>query len=116
MISKDIITTPEVLIININRKNPKNNTISFNYPEEFSGKEVINNDNKYNLPDYELTTVIKKDICNSSKYLAFYKSFIDNNWYSYNNQKIELIYKLNYKSFIIDNKNACLLIFTKKKK
>ena len=115
MISKDIITTSEILIININRKNEKNNIISFNYPKEFSGKKVINNDSIYDLPDYELTTVIKKDKNNNSKYHGFYKSFIDNNWYSYNNEKIELIPKSNYTSYILDSRNACLLIFTKKK-
>ena len=92
ILSKDIITTSEVLIININRKNDKNNTISFNYPEEFSGNKIINKDNNYNLPDYELTTVIKRDIRNYEyKFLLYYKSFIDNNWYLYNNEKIELI-------------------------
>ena len=112
-VSKDIITTSVVLIVNINRKNDKHNKISFKYPPEFNGKKIINN--KYDLPDYELTTVIKKDNNNNMEYSVFYKSFIDNNWYSYNNKKIVSIQN-NYKNYIFDEKNACVLIYTKKNK
>ena len=114
IVSKDIVTTSEVLILNINRKNDINNIISFNYPEEFSGKKIINSDDKYNLPDYELTSVIlkKKDSLCDVKYKLFYKNFIDNNWYSYNNEEIILVQ--NYKNYIFDDKNACVLIYTKK--
>ena len=110
LVVKDIITTPEIVIININRKNDKNNTISFRYPPEFEGKKVINE--QFNLPNYELTTVIIKNNNYNYGYCVFYKSFIDNNWYSYNNEKIELVQ--NYKNCVFDDKNACVLFYTKK--
>ena len=44
--------------MNINRDKDPNNNISFIFPEIFEGRKIINN--KLNLPNYELTTVIKK--------------------------------------------------------
>ena len=97
------------MIININRKKDKNNTVSFKYPIEFNAKEVIKNV-QVNLPNYELTAVIKKVNENNLEYCSFYKSFIDKNWYVYNNKKNELV-KNNYQNFILDEKNACILIY-----
>ena len=110
LVVKDILSTPDIVIININRKNDKNNTISFKYPPAFNGNNVIND--QINLPNYELTTVIKKSNNNNFDYCTFYKSFTDNNWYSYNNEKIESVQ--NYQNYIFDEKNACVLIYIKK--
>ena len=41
LVSRNILTTPEILIVNINRKKDKNNIISFKYPLKFSGKKII---------------------------------------------------------------------------
>jgi hypothetical protein len=114
-ISKDLYSSSAVLIININRDKDPNNAVSFEYPEEFDGKKVINE--KINLPIYELTTVIKKSNNNNNfnnfEYKCFYKSFIDKKWYSFNNQRIESI-ENNNKNNILDCKNICGLIYENK--
>ena len=112
-VNKVLYTSSGVLIININRDKDANNTIYFRYPENFEGQKIINN--KLNLPKYELTTVIKKtnnNNFNNLEYIAYFKSFIDQKWYSYNNQTIESI-ENNYKNIIFDEKNTCVLIYTK---
>ena len=112
LLSKDIITTPQVLIVNINRNNDKANKISFKYPLQFSGKNIINKD--YDLPDYELTCVIRKvNNNNNMEYHLFYKCFVDNSWYGYNNTKI-ISFQDNYQKYISDDKNTCVIIYTKK--
>ena len=113
IVNKDIFTSTEILIMNINRDKDPNNNISFIFPEIFEGRKIINNE--LNLPNYELTTVIKKvkNNLNNFEYIYFFKSFIDKKWYSFNNQRIELIGN-NYKNDIFDFKNTCILIYNKK--
>ena len=107
---KDIYTSSGVLIININREKDPNNKIYFRYPEFFDGQKMIN----AGMPNYQLTTVIKKirNYNNNFEYIAFYQNIIDKCWYSFNNQRIELIQD-NYKNHIIDDKNTILLIYKK---
>jgi hypothetical protein len=108
---KDVYTSSPVLIININREKDPNNKIYFRYPEFFDGKKMIN----AGMPNYQLTTVIKKIRNynnNNFEYVAFYQNYIDKRWYSFNNQRIELIQD-NYKNYIIDDKDTILLIYTK---
>ena len=82
----------------------------FTYPMHFNGKKIINSDAP--TQNYELTTVIKKVINNNDvMFVAYCKSFIDNKWYIYNNNNIEI---LNDLKDLIDDKRACLLIYTGK--
>ena len=111
LVSRNILTTSEILIVNINRKKDKNNTISFNYPLEFSGKKIIMEKNQ--SFDYELIAIIKLDNHNNNReYSSIYKSFIDKKWYKYNNTKIELVQ--NNQNIIFDDKNTSVLIYKKK--
>ncbi len=109
IVAKDFRCTAEVLIINIDRKKDPHYRISFKYPEQFDIQNIIKQ--QMDISDYRLTTVIKRD---NDSYIAFYKNCIDKKWYSYNNEKIELVD--DYKDVIIDDKNACILIYTGKKK
>ena len=95
--------------INIDRKKDPNNKISFQYPEKFDIQKIIQT--PMEISDYFLTTVIKKD---NDNYIAFCWNCIDKQWYAYNNEKINLIN--NYKSYIFDDKKACILIYTGNKK
>ena len=114
LVNKDIYSTSEVIIFNINREKDKNNAISFKYPETFNGKKIINN--IIELPDYELKIVIKKykNKNNNMEYISFYKNFIDNlwYWYFYKNDKIKLVPN-ECKKYIFDEKNTVVLIYTK---
>ena len=110
-IFKDIYSTSVEIIININRKKDPNNSIYFKYPEVFDGKKIISD--KINLPNYELTTVIK-NVKNNMEYILYFKSFINKKWYSFNNEKIELIQN-DYEKDILDEKNVCILIYSQKK-
>ena len=106
---KDIYSTTEIIIFNIIRKNNQSYEISFNYPEQFDGKEVINKD--IELPYYQLISVIKKIKNNEIlEFVEYMKSFINNQWYIYDKSNIEL---LQNKNDIFDDKNACLLIYCK---
>ena len=107
---KNIHSTSSVIIININRKKDPSNSIYFKYPEIFDGKKIINN--HINLPKYELNTIIKNIKNNNKEYIAYFKSFVNKKWYSFNNQKIELI-ENDYKKYILDEKNVSLLIYSK---
>jgi hypothetical protein len=113
-VSQLIYLTSEILIFNINRDKDPNNIKHFKYPMFFDGNKVINKD--FPLPNYELTTVIKKAVNNNKVMFAAYcKNFIDGKWYiyySYNNN-IEI---LNNQNELIDDKRACLLIYTGKNK
>ena len=102
-VGKDIFSTTTIVIININREKDPNNNINFDYPEEFDGKKVIND--SFELPKYELINVIKKEY---NEYISYYKSFINNQWYAFNNKKIS---SLENKNIIYDKKNTCLLIY-----
>ena len=111
---KDIYSFSVVLIININREKDPNNNILFKYPENFDGNKIINN-KIIKMPNYELITIIKKvknNNCNNFEYISYYKNFIDKCWYSYNNQKKEILNN-DYKNFIFDDKNTCMLIYSK---
>jgi hypothetical protein len=107
-VNKNIYTTSEILIININRNNDINYNVSLEYPFQFDGGEVINkNISPYK---YELITVIKKFNKNSFfQFMAYCKSFVNKKWYLYNNQNIELVLNENE---LIDDKNTCLLIYS----
>lgn len=86
MLNQDIYATYSIIIFNIKRKN--NSNISFTYPDKFDGRWVINY--AYALPNYQLISVIKTnpDIKNKrNNYIAYIKSFIDNNWYAYTREK-----------------------------
>ena len=107
---KDIYSTPNIIIININREEDQTNSIYFKYPEIFDGKKIIND--KLDLPNYELRTIIKNIKNNNIEYITYFKSFINKNWYSFNNQKIELIQN-DYKQYLLDEKNVSLLIYSK---
>ena len=106
-VGRDIFATSSIIIININREKDPNNEIIFDYPEEFDGKKVINGDDSLKLPKYELISVIKK--VNNIEYMNCYKSFINNQWYAYTNQKIFPLQ--NNMNHIFDKKNACILIY-----
>ena len=109
---KDIFTSSKILIININREKDPEKTISFKYPEIFDGKKIINLDCP-NISNYKLTTIIKKIKRNNNnfEYISFYENIIDKHWYSFNNQRIELIQN-DYKNYIFDEKNTIVLIYT----
>ena len=109
-VMKEIYSTSFVVIIYINREKDKDYNVSFKYPETFEGNKIINNNLK--LPNYQLNCVIKIKRNKNFEYIALLKNFIDNRWYSYNNEKIELI-KDDYKNHIFDEKNSCLLIYCK---
>ena len=100
-VNKNICTTSEILIININRNNDINYYISLEYPFQFDGGEVIN---KNVFPyKYELITAIKKfNNNNFFQFVAYCKSFVNKKWYLYNNQNIELVLNENE---LIDDKN-----------
>ena len=106
---KEIYCATDIIIFYIIRKNDPNYEIFFNYPEQFDGKVVINKEIK--LPNYQLITVIKKIKNNNIfKFIEYFKSFTNNKWYINYNSNIELIQNEND---IFDNKNACLLIYSK---
>ena len=110
IITNDIYYTSEILIININRDKDKNHEIIFKYPECFDPEKIFKNNN-YKV--YNLISVIKKDRGNNPyNYIGYCKNFIDNNWYSYNNEQIELVQ--DYKDKIFDEKNTHLLIYAGK--
>ena len=109
-IIKEIYLTFSLIIFYINRKKDPNCLLSFNYPEKFNGKKVINKD--YGLYDYQLVTVIKRnpnENKNFGKYLAYCKSFTNNAWYLYYRQNISKVQNTNE---IFDDKNACILIYS----
>jgi hypothetical protein len=111
-VSQNIYTSPDILILNINRNRDPNYKKHFKYPMNFDGNRVFNTD--VQLPNYELTTVIKKVINNNIvTFIAYCKSFIDNKWYIYFNNNIEILNNLNE---LFDDIRACLLIYTGKKK
>ena len=112
--TKEVFSGSEVLIININRKKDKDNTIYFKYPETFDGQKIINPQMPV-MSNYKLTTVIKKAknySNNNYYYVAYYRNFIDECWYCFDNKKIVSIQN-NYKYHILDEKKAVVLIYTK---
>ena len=109
-IMKEIFLTFSVVVFYINREKDPKGRISFNYPEKFDGKKVINK--VFDLYNYQLITVIKRNPNELSNYIAYCKSFTNNKWYSYYKQNISIVENTNE---IIDNKNACLLIYSEMK-
>ena len=110
-VSKHILDTNQVIIININRHNDPNNIVEFNFPEIIEKKDFINLNKaeKYYEFKYEIFCVLKKyKINNNYQYILFCKNFINNTWYSYNNQDIR---KSELKEAMSDSKNACLIIY-----
>ena len=114
LVSKTIVDTTEVIIININRNNDPNHVVEFKFPEKFDKKDIINTDKTPNYFDmnYELISVMRKNKVNNNNYqfLLFCKNFINHTWYSYNNQNIQ---KSDYNEAISDGKNTCLIIYKK---
>ena len=107
ILNQDIYVTYSIIIFNIKRKN--NSNITFVYPDKFDGRWVINY--AYDLPNYQLISVIKAipDLKNKRyDYIAYIKSFIDNNWYEYTREKIEIVKDIKEMN---DGYNACLLIY-----
>ena len=109
-IMKDIYLTFGLIIFYINREKDPNCQLSFNYPEKFNGKKLINKE--FGLYDYQLIIVVKKDPNennNNGQYLVYCKNFTNNAWYLYNKQDIRIVQNTNE---IFDNKNACILIYS----
>ena len=110
-VMKEIVLTFSLIIFYINREKDPQCRLSFNYPKRFDGKKLISK--IFDLYNYELITVIKKNPNETNDYIAYCKSFTNNKWYSYNKQNINIVQNTNE---IIDNKNACLLIYNEMKK
>ena len=109
-IMKEMYLTFGLIIFYINRKKDPNCQLSFNYPEKFNGKKLINKD--FELYDYQLIIVIKKnpdENSNFGKYIAYCKSFSNNAWYLYHKHNINIVQN---KNEIFDNRHACLLIYS----
>jgi len=109
-IMREIFYAFGLIVFYINKEKDPEGRLSFDYPERFSGNMLINKD--FNMHDYQLITVIKKnpnENNNFGNYIAYCKSFTNNRWYSYYKQNISLVQNTNE---IIDNKNACLLIYS----
>ena len=110
IITNDIYYTSQILIININREKDTRHEIKFKYPESFNSKTIFTNNKNNGINSYNLISVIKKDGGNNPfNFIAYCKNFINNNWYSYNNEQIKLVQ--DYKNEIFDEKNTHLLIY-----
>ena len=112
-ISKNILDTNEIIIININRFNDPNNMVEFKYPEKIEKKNLINQSKTTNYKNfkYEIFVVLKQyKINNNFQYILYIKNFVNNTWYSYNNQNIR---KADINEAISDYKNTCLIIYQK---
>ena len=112
-ISKNILDTNEIIIININRFNDPNNMVEFKYPEKIEKKNLINQSKTTNYQNfkYEIFVVLKQyKINNNFQYILYIKNFVNNTWYSYNNQNIR---KTDINEATSDYKNTCLIIYQK---
>ena len=112
-VRKEIFLTFNIIIFYINREKDPECRLSFNYPEIFNGKELVNK--LFDLYNYQLIAVIKKipsENNNFGNYIAYCKSFTNNRWYSYNKQNISIVQNTEE---ILDNKNASLLIYNEMK-
>ena len=109
---KSILTTkifslPTVLILLLNNKNDINkNNLEFN--KNFNLYFFCNNNNKliYNL--YGVITYINEN----DNFVAFCKSPIDNNWYRYNDEEVNLI--TNFQKEVIEFGIPQVLFFSQK--
>ena len=103
--------TNEIIIININRFNDPNNMVEFKYPEKIEKKNLINQSKTTNYKNfkYEIFVVLKQyKINNNFQYILYIKNFVNNTWYSYNNQNIR---KTDINEATSDYKNTCLIIY-----
>ena len=110
-ISKNILDNNEIIIININRFNDPNYMVEFKYPEKIEKKDIINQSKTPNFRNakYEIFCVLKQyKINNNFQYLLFIKNFVNNTWYSYNNQYIR---KTDINEATSNYKNTCLIIY-----
>ena len=113
LVSKHVLDTTELIIININRNNDPKNLVEFKYPEIIEKKDIINT-NKVSINDklnfkYEIFCVLKQyKIDNNLNLILFCKSFTNNTWYSYNNKKIR---EAKLEEATSDYENTCLIIY-----
>ena len=110
-ISKNILDTNGIIIININRFNDPNNMVEFKYPEKIEKKNIINQSKTTILKNfkYEIFCVLKQyKINNNFQYILYIKNCINDIWYSYNNQNIR---KADINEATSDYKNTCLIIY-----
>ena len=110
-VSKHVLETAEIIIININRNNDINNKVEFNYPEYFEKKDFINQykNPKFDNKKYELFCTLKKyKNNNNSEYKMFCKNFVNEKWYLYNDKNIK---ESNIKDAMSDGKFISLIIY-----
>ena len=96
-----------------NGKVEENNMVEFKYPEKIEKKNLINQSKttNYNNFKYEIFVVLKQyKINNNFQYILYIKNFVNNTWYSYNNQNIR---KTDINEATSDYKNTCLIIYQK---
>ena len=110
--TKTIEEMSDILILELNRDNDKNMKMNVKYESLLKLNE---SPNKYEL----ISVLMKKKIISYKNYylidpnyeiFTYFKNFIDNKWYLYNEEKIELVEK---EEEIFDNKNAIILIYKK---
>ena len=110
-VTKHILETAEIIIININRNNDVNNNVEFNYPENFEKKDFINQykNPKFDNKKYELFCTLKKYKNNNNfEYKMFCKNFVNEKWYLYNDTNIK---ESNIKDAMSDGKYINLIIY-----
>ena len=76
---------PKVIIINLNRSKEKKSYINVLFDEEIDLEEFIYYKNIYR---YKLIGVISQESYSNDNVIAFAKSFVDNNWYKYDNSLV----------------------------
>ena len=81
--SNSLILGPKVLIINFNREKGVKNDIKLNFDENIDINEFIYFKNTPSK--YRIIGVVTQF---GGNFIAFCKSFIDNNWYKYNNSTV----------------------------
>ena len=111
----EIFSSPNIFLFSLNRGIDFNeNNEYFEIPFKIEDKLNLNNfikDKKFPL-NYELIGIVSISI-NDKKYIAMCKSSIDNKWYYFNDEKVELIEHNN----VIDLNNnikyyiPCILIY-----
>ena len=86
-INSNIFSSPKMFIFSMNRESSGNNlfTIPFIIEEKIDLSFFIEQKD-YSSKNYELTGIVSIDSRNS-QYISFCKSFIDNNWFSYSDEK-----------------------------
>ena len=85
--NKYISCCPKVLIINLKRDKEKNSNIKLNFGEEIDLHKFINP--KKDFYKYKLIGIITQILeYDNVDIIAFVKSFVDNNWYKYDDINI----------------------------